>query len=311
MNRSPEEIRGTSRAIRLSPRAMFDRAREKIRSAYEALRFDHEGKPISGVAPVDRLQRGLGESIIFLRGLTFLGEGGKKFENVAEFEQEITNGKAVGLIAANHNAHTDHAALVRSLQQNGHHALSDRLVFPRGISFQRNRSIKIVEHMFPTIDVWPSLEPAVTDEDKKAKAEMNRRAFFTTRRAQDNGRVIVLYPEATRGKPGKVGEPGEMGPADALTETYLRHAPDKEMLILPVSIVGTEVMLPLGAFIPRDYPVTVTFGKPIRRSDLREEYKDIEDEDVKLRQMLEGVMYKIAEGLPESYRGYYANKSTR
>lgn len=309
MNRSPEVIRSTPRAINPSPRTVFDGARERVRHAYETVRFDHEGKPITGLDPVDRLQRGLGESIIFLRRLKFSGEG---FENVAEFEQGIISGEAVGLVVANHNAHADHAAIVRSLQQNGYHALSDRLVFTRGVKFQRNKSLQmLIGHAYPGIDVWPSLEPAVTDDDIEAKSVMNNRAMRTTRRAQNNGRVPVMYPEATRGEPGKVGAPGQMGPADKRTEVYLRLAPDGEMLILPVSIVGTDKMWPVGARLPRPYPVTVTYGNVIRRSDLRKEYKDIKDEDVKLRQMLEGVMYKIAEGLPESYRGYYANKSTR
>ncbi|WP_370655300.1 lysophospholipid acyltransferase family protein [Microbacterium terrisoli] len=69
------------------------------------------------------------------------------------------------------------------------------------------------------------------------------------------GEAIALYPEGTRSLDGRLYK-GRTGVAFLALQT---GAP-----VIPVGLIGTDVIMPVGAKFPRLRPrATVTFGKPI------------------------------------------------
>ena len=82
-------------------------------------------------------------------------------------------------------------------------------------------------------------------------------ALRTALRALDNGEVLLVFPEGTRGPEG-VLRPGKAG---AGMLAALSGAP-----VVPVYISGSGRAWPRGARLPKPGKVTVTFGPPMRFS---------------------------------------------
>ncbi|MCG3148507.1 MAG: 2-succinylbenzoate--CoA ligase [Verrucomicrobiae bacterium] len=74
-------------------------------------------------------------------------------------------------------------------------------------------------------------------------------------RLLDRGYSVMIFPE------GQISVTGEFQPLKRGTGLV---AVDMKAPIIPVRIIGTDKVLPLGKFIPRRGPVTVRFGKPMR-----------------------------------------------
>lgn len=118
------------------------------------------------------------------------------------------------------------------------------------------------------------------------------RALRRSEQALREGLVLGMFPEGTRSG-GKGLGPGEPGTALLALRT---DAP-----ILPVAIWGTEsIKLPRDFF--RRTSVHVVFGEPFRLPRAERVTKRTVDEGT------ETIMRKIAELLPERYRGAYADR---
>ncbi len=121
----------------------------------------------------------------------------------------------------------------------------------------------------------------------KYDREALRRAGETLR----NGLLLGLFPEGKRSKDGKL-QPAMPGPA------LIAHHYDSP--VLPVAIYGTEAMTGALWFLRRP-PVTICVGRPFRLPEVPGEKRD-------LKAAADFMMYRIAELLPEKYRGVYANE---
>lgn len=106
------------------------------------------------------------------------------------------------------------------------------------------------------------------------------------------GNAVVLYPEGTRGP--HLREP--YGGAGFLA---LRAG----VPILPIAVWGTEQVLPKGSKLPRRVPVHVRIGRPF-------ELPKTDGRSLSHRDAADFMMNRIAELLPESYRGAYAQTVT-
>jgi 1-acyl-sn-glycerol-3-phosphate acyltransferase len=74
------------------------------------------------------------------------------------------------------------------------------------------------------------------------------------RRILDSGAAFALYPEGTRSLDGRLYR-GRTGVAWLALETGAT--------VVPVGLIGTEAIQPVGAKLPRVRPVTVRFGSPL------------------------------------------------
>lgn len=93
------------------------------------------------------------------------------------------------------------------------------------------------------------------DRRSRASAEASLAAAAEEIRA---GASVLMFPEGTRTPPGELGSL-KRGPF------HLAHA--AQVPILPVAIVGSAEVLPIGSWRLRPGPIRVRFGEPIDPSD--------------------------------------------
>ena len=104
------------------------------------------------------------------------------------------------------------------------------------------------------------------------------------------GDALLLFAEGTRSRDFGM-QPLLMGAA-----RYL-EVPDTQ--VLPIGLVGTEAMFPVGEGVFRAVPVTARAGRPI---DVRKLH---EAAGGNRRLMMDAIGVAIGELLPEQYRGVY------
>jgi 1-acyl-sn-glycerol-3-phosphate acyltransferase len=125
-------------------------------------------------------------------------------------------------------------------------------------------------------------------EREGADARALRHALLLLRR----GRALLVFPEGTRGSPGRLGR-GRPG-AGML-------ASHSEAPVVPVYVRGSGEILPRGATRPRRGRVTVFYGEPLRftRGRGKERYQEISDEIMAAI----GRLKAEAEGMPMAAPG--------
>ncbi len=108
-------------------------------------------------------------------------------------------------------------------------------------------------YLFPAFGMVP-----IKRDAKKASMA----ALTTAAELLDEGRLVGIYPEGTRSRDGMLHR-GHTGVAHLAMMT---GAP-----IVPVGIVGTERVQPIGASVPRPFrdPVRLRFGEPIDPASYR------------------------------------------
>ena len=131
------------------------------------------------------------------------------------------------------------------------------------------------------------------------RGQADREAYRMARAVLDAGDWLGLAPEGTRSRSGILGEP-KSGVALLAVRS---GAP-----ILPVGIAGTERTWPVGASLPRfGTTVAVRFGRVYRPADGTT--VPTPADGAQRRQALgassEELMRRIAELLPEAYRGRF------
>ena len=121
--------------------------------------------------------------------------------------------------------------------------------------------------------------------------EADLKALREAQRALDRGSVLGMFPEGTRSKTAALAK-GEPGTAVIALRTGA--------LILPVAIWGTEnVKLPRDFF--RRNHIHMSFGQPFRLPKARRVNKHAAESGTR------EIMMRIAELLPEKFRGVYAD----
>lgn len=168
-------------------------------------------------------------------------------------------------------------------------------VFIFGIKLRRNPVTNILARGVNTIPVWPpSLETRDAREEMNRKT-MNENAFRATQAVLNGGHILMIFPEGGR------SYDGEMHKGLPQIGEYFYMAQDLE--ILPIAIWETEKRLPRKRGVPHRGPVYLSFGELIRAADLP-------GFGVRSRvarsAMVDNAMAKVAELLPEKYRGYYS-----
>ena len=92
---------------------------------------------------------------------------------------------------------------------------------------------------------------------------VDRGGLRTAVRLIKDGNSVVIYPEGTRSRDGRLGR-GKPGLGVIVAEAGCP--------VLPVYIGGTHEVLPVGALWPRLHPIRVVIGAPIDFSQESQEY---------------------------------------
>ena len=139
------------------------------------------------------------------------------------------------IVAANHISFFDSVALIQSIPR--------RSFFIGKAEYMNSWTTR---HLFPAM----GLIPIEREQARKAVAALEVAADVLHR-----GDVLAIYPEGTRSRDGRLHR-GHTGVAQL---ALMSGAP-----IVPVGLVGTDRIQPVGARVPRPFRrATVRFGEPL------------------------------------------------
>jgi 1-acyl-sn-glycerol-3-phosphate acyltransferase len=115
-------------------------------------------------------------------------------------------------------------------------------------------------------------------------------ALKAARRILDEGELFGIYPEGTRSH-GKTG--------------VARLALEAKVPVIPVAVVGTDVVAPPGQTFGKFTRPIVRFGKPLDFS----RYEGMETDRYILRSVTDEIMYEIMRLSGQEYVDMYANRA--
>jgi 1-acyl-sn-glycerol-3-phosphate acyltransferase len=121
-------------------------------------------------------------------------------------------------------------------------------------------------------------------------------ALSTARKILAEGDVFGIYPEGTRSHDGKLYR-GKTGVARLALET--------QVPVIPVAVVGTDVVAPPGKKFGRFTRPLVRFGKPLDFS----RYEGMENDRYILRSVTDEIMYEIMRLSGQEYVDLYASRA--
>lgn len=196
----------------------------------------------------------------------------KGYENLNDVEKPI-------IFICNHLSNSDALVINKVLKDQD-------ITFIAGVKLNDNSLTKLGIGITKTIPIKPNTA------DKEAIY-----SIVKTLKAKNN---ILIFPEGTRSRTAGLIEPKK----GVILIQKLSKA-----TVIPLGITGTEKLLPIndkdmGLESFQSAKVNINIGKPIEiPKKLKEENKH-EYED----RVMDYFMYKIAELIPEGYRGIYADK---
>jgi 1-acyl-sn-glycerol-3-phosphate acyltransferase len=165
------------------------------------------------------------------------------------------------------------------------------LTVPRNISF-----VGKAEYMdsWKTKFLFPAMGMIPID---RSGGDKSQAALDAAEQVLRRGELFGIFPEGTRSRDGFLYK-GRTGAA--------RLAMKVGCPIFPVGIVGTDLIQPCDAKVPKlRKQCTITIGRPIRP----ERYAGRGAEHLAWRSMMDEVMYEIREMTGQTYRNVYAGQS--
>lgn len=120
-------------------------------------------------------------------------------------------------------------------------------------------------------------------------------ALITCKRLLGGGHLVGIYPEGTRSPDGRLYR-GKTGVA--------RMALEAEVKVIPVAMVGTDKVNPVGSRMWRRGHVKVIFGQPLDFTDLHEKSGNVTIE----RQITDRIMLELKRLSGQEYVDLYAAK---
>ena len=121
-------------------------------------------------------------------------------------------------------------------------------------------------------------------------------ALASAKRILGDGELFGIYPEGTRSHDGRLYR-GKTGVARLALET--------KVPVIPVAVVGTDVVAPPGKKFGRITQPRVRFGKPLDFS----RYEGLENDRYILRSITDEIMYEIMQLSGQEYVDKYAAKA--
>ena len=121
-------------------------------------------------------------------------------------------------------------------------------------------------------------------------------ALSSAKRILNGGDLFGIYPEGTRSHDGKLYR-GKTGVARLALET--------KVPVIPVAVVGTDVVAPPGKKFGTWTRPVVRFGKPLDFS----RYEGLEGDRFILRSITDEIMYEIMRLSGQEYVDIYASKA--
>lgn len=198
------------------------------------------------------------------------------------------------VIFANHLSYSDANVLDVLFQRAGAAKLSERLTVIAGPKVYSHVRRRFSSLCFGTIKV-PQSSARSTEEAVMSVRDVARAARRSIRVAQERlalGEALLVFAEGTRSRSGEMQQ---------LLSAVARYLEWPGTWMLPVGIVGTERLFPVGQDSLSPVRIVVRIGRPIRASAL------LQAAARDRRLVMDCVGLAIAALLPPAYRGAYAD----
>jgi len=101
--------------------------------------------------------------------------------------------------------------------------------------------------------------------DRMLKKKMNSRALQWAARQKRKGYSLLVFPEGTR---SRMAKRFNLKGGNPRTTIYFRNS-----IVVPLALMGSEEMMPVGTVLPRSATINLRVGKPINHSDLEKELR--------------------------------------
>jgi 1-acyl-sn-glycerol-3-phosphate acyltransferase len=196
------------------------------------------------------------------------------------------------VVVSNHLSYADANLIEILLQRFGGAALADRLVAIAGPKVYSSRKRRFSSLCFGTIKT-PQSSALSTDEAAMSPREVARAARQSIDVAHERlrlGDALLVFAEGTRSRT-KTLQPLLTGAA--------RYFEGPEAWVLPVGIVGTEVMFPIGEDALHRVKIDIHVGRPFEGRALQK------CGGGNRQAMMDAIGLAVAELLPAAYQGAY------
>jgi len=123
-------------------------------------------------------------------------------------------------------------------------------------------------------------------------------ALLAAKKVLAEGELFGIYPEGTRSHDGKLYR-GRTGVARLALET--------KVPVIPVAVIGTDIVAPPGKVFGKIARPVVRFGKPLDFS----RYEGMENDRYILRAITDEIMYEILKLSEQEYVDMYASEAKK
>jgi glycerol-3-phosphate dehydrogenase/1-acyl-sn-glycerol-3-phosphate acyltransferase len=163
-------------------------------------------------------------------------------------------GKYPITILSNHLSHLDAPAIFYVLYDSGDEGklLAESLIFIAGRLAFLPDFTRLGLYMFDTLLVCSQRDLSEQISQADLMTKINMRSYRTSQELIKKGKILTLFPEGTRSRSGRLG---------TFVDTAYHYIRDR--IVVPISLEGTEKILPTSSYIFNPAAGTLTVGKPV------------------------------------------------
>lgn len=168
-------------------------------------------------------------------------------------------GKLPVTLISNHLSHLDAPAIYSLLYSSGEKGkkIAERLIFIAGrLAFEPDFT-RLGLYMFGTLLVCSKKDMADNPSLSDIMTKINMRAFRQSQKLQAEGKIIAIFPEGTRSRDGRLMP---------FVDTVYHYVANK--IVLPISLEGTDKILPTTGFLFNQATGKLTIGRPVLVGEL-------------------------------------------
>ncbi|MCB1140599.1 MAG: 1-acyl-sn-glycerol-3-phosphate acyltransferase [Leptospiraceae bacterium] len=163
-------------------------------------------------------------------------------------------------LISNHLSHLDAPGIFHLLYTSGEigKRIAENMVFIAGrLAFEPDFT-RLGLYMFGTLLVCSKRDMADNPSLSDLMTKINMRAFRNSQKLQSEGKIISIFPEGTRSRDGRLMP---------FVDTVYHYVANK--IVLPISLEGTDKILPTSGFLFNAAKGKLVIGKPVIVGDLK------------------------------------------